>query len=83
MLKPILLGVEGEAKKIIETYNAGVTFESENKQEFLDGVNKISSSQEFYLQLQEGCEDLAQAFDRKILAEKMFNIMKNIATRES
>lgn len=83
MLKPILLGVEGEAKKIIETYNAGVTFESENKQEFLYGVNKISSSKEFYLQLQEGCEDLAQAFDRKILAEKMFNIMKNIATRES
>ena len=40
-------------------------FESENKKEFLDGVKKISSNEEHYKELQEGCKNLAKTFDRK------------------
>jgi len=78
MKKPMLLGVEGEAQQIIEKYNAGVTFEPENKKEFLEALHKISSDIQLYKELEEGCTELANAFDRKNLANKMFNILEKI-----
>ena len=39
MGKPILLGLEGESKKIIEMYNAGITYKPENKKDFLISLN--------------------------------------------
>ena len=41
MNKPILLGLEGESKKINKMYNAGITFKPENKKDFLFSLNKI------------------------------------------
>ena len=78
MLKPILLGVEGEAKDIVKRHNAGLVFEPENKKEFLEGVQKISSDAILYEELQKGCSELAQAFDRKMLASKMLKILHNV-----
>jgi len=78
MKKPMLLGVEGEAKEIVEHYHAGVSFEPENKKEFLEALEKISSSEEYYLELQQGCTELAKAFDRKNLAKKMFDVLETI-----
>jgi len=78
MKKPMLLGVEGEAKEIVEHHHAGVSFEPENKKEFLEALQKISSSDEYYLELQKGCTELAKAFDRKNLAKKMFDVLEII-----
>jgi glycosyltransferase involved in cell wall biosynthesis len=77
MLKPILLGVEGEAKDIVTGYNAGLVFEPENKKEFLESVEKISSDDKLYKELQKGCEKLANEFDRKHLALKMLTILRS------
>ncbi|MEO2050435.1 MAG: glycosyltransferase family 4 protein [Allomuricauda sp.] len=38
MHKPILLGVLGESKEMVEKYDIGVCFEPENMPEFIDGV---------------------------------------------
>jgi len=73
MQKPILLGVEGESKRIIERYNAGICFEPENKNDFLD---KISLIKKEYQNYKSGCEKLANDFDRKKLSNKMLNIIK-------
>jgi glycosyltransferase involved in cell wall biosynthesis len=54
MQKPMLLGVEGEAREIIEQYNAGIAFEPENKQEFLEALKQISTGSEKYTELEEG-----------------------------
>jgi len=35
MLKPILLGVEGQSREIVEQYGAGICFEPENQEDFL------------------------------------------------
>lgn len=78
MLKPILLGVEGEAKDIVSSHNAGLVFEPENKSEFLDGVKKISSDDLLYQELQKGCSELAEKFDRKRLASKMLKILHHV-----
>jgi len=79
MQKPILLGVEGEAKKIITTYNAGLAFKPENRIDFLYKLLLLKENKELYKKLQLGCEKLAKDYDRKVLANKMLRDIRNIA----
>ncbi len=74
--RPILLGVEGEAKALIEEYGAGLCFEPENKEDFLAKLHKLYSDKNLYKASQHGCLKLAEDFDRKQLAEKMFLVIK-------
>jgi len=74
MLKPTLLGVEGQAQEIVEKYNAGLCFEPENERDFLEKLIKIKNDKSLYKQLQNGCKQLAIEYDRKILANQMFHL---------
>lgn len=67
---PILMGVEGEAKEIIESYGAGECFEPENEADFFDKLKKINDPhrRDAY---KEGCRRLASDFDRIKIADKM------------
>ena len=67
MRKPILLGLDGESKGIIESFNAGTCFEPENEEEFIEKCHAILDNQN-YLEYQKGCKELAEAFDRKQIA---------------
>lgn len=82
MKKPTLLGVEGEAQRIIENYGAGICYEPENEKDFIEKVYSLKNDQELYHECQEGCTQLAQSFDRKKLANKMLNILQGIPRRE-
>lgn len=77
MEKPILLGVEGESKKIIETYKAGLCFEPENEKEFLEKLNQLVENQDIYKSCQDGCKRLALDFNRVKLANNMLEIIEN------
>lgn len=72
---PILLGVEGESAGIINKYQAGLCFEPENKDDFLEKLRKLKDDKEFYESCQEGCLNLAKAFDRKKMANDMRNYL--------
>jgi len=74
--KPILLGLEGEAKGIVEYFNAGLCFEPENEEEFIFQVKSILNPEK-YKQFQIGCNKLAKAFNRKQIALEM---LKNISS---
>jgi len=66
---PIILGVEGEAQKIIENYKLGVCYEPENEKSFLNALESIMNFEfddDLYLKF---IED----FSRENLAEKMLN----------
>jgi len=76
MGKPILLGVEGEAKDLIESYNAGICFEPENKVDFLEKLNMIYHNKNEYIEMQKGGVRLAKAFSRKTLAIDMLNLLR-------
>jgi glycosyltransferase involved in cell wall biosynthesis len=73
---PILLGVDGESRSIIETYNAGVYFEPENEKSFLESLKKmhdtLMANPDAYV---EGCQKMANDFNRKNLAKKMLSMM--------
>jgi glycosyltransferase involved in cell wall biosynthesis len=75
MLKPILLGVEGESKEIIDSYNAGVTFIPENIDSFLDALATMKDKKQ-YETFKEGCKKLAQDFERSTLANKMLDCIQ-------
>ena len=72
---PILMGVEGEAQDIIESYHAGICFEPENMDDFQLKLNQLLQP-DFYKSAKEGCLKLAADFDRKMLAKKMMNILE-------
>lgn len=78
MLKPTLLGVEGQAQEIIEQYAAGVCFKPEDEADFLAKVREIKQDKELYSSCQQGCKRLAHDFDRKRLALKMLDIIKSV-----
>ena len=77
MKKPILLGVEGEAQAVIESYGAGLCFEPENQIDFLDKLNEMYQNKVKYKDFQKGCVQLAKAFDRKSLALDMFLVIES------
>ncbi len=76
--KPILLGVDGEAREIIEKYNAGLYFEPENRDDFIKKLLILKNNKKLYNQLSENGLKLANDFDRKKLAKKMFDIIKKL-----
>ena len=75
MKKPTLLGVEGQAQEIIEKYGAGLCFEPENEKDLIEKLMILKNDKQVYEDCQNGCEKLADAFDRKRLASKMLDII--------
>lgn len=74
---PILLGVDGEAREIVEEFGAGIYYEPENAEDFKQKLHTLFSSEETYKACQEGGERLAQAYDRKRLASTMLEIIES------
>ena len=72
---PILMGVGGEAEEIIESYGAGLCFEPENETDFLSKLDMLISDSSLYEKCKQGCRKLATDFDRKVLADKMLDII--------
>lgn len=78
MQKPTLLGVEGQAQEILEEYGAGLCFKPENEEDFIEKLMQLKEDHTLYKQCQEGCHNLAQAYDRKKLADKMLGIIQEL-----
>jgi glycosyltransferase involved in cell wall biosynthesis len=75
---PILLGVDGETREIIETYHAGLFFEPENESDFLKKLLAIRSEMENNKEkLFSGCSKMAMDFDRNNLARKMLAVLSD------
>ena len=71
---PILMGVEGEAQEIVESYGAGLCFEPENAEDFSNKLEQLLQP-ETYASCKQGCARLAADFDRKVLAGKMLDVI--------
>lgn len=71
MQKPILLGVDGQAREIVENYNAGIYFEPENEISIIQGLRRITSDPVLCGVLAKGGSNLAKDYDRENLAITM------------
>lgn len=72
---PILLGVNGETRSIIESYNAGIYFEPENETDFIQKLHLIKSKMQPKNIFIDGCQKMADDFDRRKLAKQMLEIL--------
>lgn len=75
MNKPILLGVEGEAKKLIDKYEVGLCFEPENAVDFAHKLNRLLTNSALYSKLEKNTAKLASDYDRKVMAKKMMDLL--------
>lgn len=73
MYKPILLGVEGESKTLIEKYKVGLAFEPENEKSFLKSLIQLNKLND--LEFKSKCDTMLIDFDRNIIAEKMIGFV--------
>lgn len=74
MHKPILIGVEGEAQKLVEDYGVGLAFEPENEQDFLSKVEAILAEDGYD---KENYATILKDFDRNSLAIKMLRFLSD------
>lgn len=77
MGKPTLLGVQGEAQKILEKYNAGICFVPEDEESFLLKLFELKEKDK-YAETLLGCKELAKDYDRKKLAQDMLKVFERI-----
>ena len=73
MYKPILLGVEGESKKLIDDYQVGVSFEPENKESFLNAIYDIQKLDRESFKV--NCNKMLADFDRNNIAENLIKFI--------
>jgi glycosyltransferase involved in cell wall biosynthesis len=74
---PILMGVEGEAKSIVDKYDAGLCYKPEDQESFLKELHFMLVPENYQI-YKEGCAKLALAFDRKKLAKEMYEILSQV-----
>lgn len=82
MGKPILLGVEGESKNIIERYRAGHCYVPEDEASFLATLHVLHTDREAYGECRRNCAELAKDYDRNRLAGRMLTILESLVAPE-
>lgn len=73
MYKPILLGVEGESKELINDYGVGICFEPEDEKSFLNALDDIQKLDRASFKL--NCDKMLLDFDRNIISENLIKFI--------
>ena len=73
MYKPILLGVDGESKELIENYEVGVCFQPENKESFLNAIKDIQKLDRESFKV--NCNKMLADFNRNNIAENLIKFI--------
>jgi glycosyltransferase involved in cell wall biosynthesis len=77
--RPILLGVRGEAARIVGERGAGISFEPDSAPALVAAVRRLRTEPGLYRELQRGCDELAAAYDRRSLARAMLEGLREVA----
>jgi hypothetical protein len=78
MQRPILLGVDGLARDLVQRYRAGIFFEPGNRAAFCLAVQRLQENHQLYEECKKGCCELARDFDRRKMAEEMYHILQKV-----
>jgi len=81
--RPVILGVDGQARQIIEDAGAGLAIEPENPDALVTAIDRLSADRELGTTLgQKGREHILQHFSRGRTAEKYIDVLQSM-TRKS
>jgi glycosyltransferase involved in cell wall biosynthesis len=78
MEKPILLGVEGQAREIVERYGAGLAFVPEDAAAFRAAARRLIADPALARSLGQGGAALAAAYNRPMLAAQMLDVLRGV-----
>jgi glycosyltransferase involved in cell wall biosynthesis len=75
---PVLHGVAGESADIVAREKVGEVFESENAQQLVEGLLRMSYQPDAYANYRQNGLEAATRYDRKHLALEMLQVFKNV-----
>lgn len=79
MQKPIILGVEGESREIIEAANSGCGIEPENSKQLAERIMALYTNETLCAELgANGRKYVAEHFDRIVLARRYESLMRSL-----
>lgn len=82
MGRPVILGVEGESREIIEQSGAGIAFEPENAAALTQILLELrSDSERLIVMSQRGRPFVAENFDRVVLAQRFETLLADVVAR--
>jgi glycosyltransferase involved in cell wall biosynthesis len=82
MRRPMILGVRGEAKALLEAAEAGIAITPESARELADTVRALSNDHERRARMgQAGRSYVEQHFDRRALADKYLSFLQDVIGR--
>jgi len=80
--RPVILGVDGQARQIIEDAGAGLVIEPENSEALVGAINQLSANRDVGVALgQKGREYILQHFSRGQTAEKYIDVLSTLLGR--
>lgn len=83
MRLPILLGVDGQAREIVEGHDAGLFFEPEDAAAFRAAVHRLAADPALMARLRDGAARMAADYDRARLAATMLAKIEAVAGQAS
>lgn len=76
--KPVILAIDGVARKLLSDANSGIYVQPENPAQFAQAVLKLKNDKNLCLQYgTNGLEYVRKNFDRKVLADKYLDILND------
>jgi glycosyltransferase involved in cell wall biosynthesis len=79
MGKPVLLGVQGIARQILETAEAGLTFEPENADELAGAIRELAENPARATRLgMAGARFARKEYDREVMARRYLDRLQNL-----
>jgi colanic acid biosynthesis glycosyl transferase WcaI len=77
--RPVILGVDGQARQIVEDAGAGLVIEPENSEALVKAINQLSADRKLGNALgQKGREYILRHFARSNTAEKYIDVLQNL-----
>ena len=77
--RPVVLGVDGQAREIVENAQAGIVIEPENPSALVRAIEQLASNQDFRKQLgQNGRDYIVRNFSRRQTAEKYVEVLEEV-----
>lgn len=81
---PIILGVDGEARNLVEESGIGLTIPPESGNSLVTAILRIKEEQDLALRLRHACLRASPKFDRRELAKRMLEALaETLAERSS
>jgi glycosyltransferase involved in cell wall biosynthesis len=77
--RPVILGVDGQARQIIEDAGAGIVIEPENSEALVNAIGRLSADRELGTRLgQKGREHIVRHFSRGRTAGKYIDVLQSL-----